>query len=302
MLQSAYADNSNRVYNTALNAYSRFACNLPEVHNTLSTIEDLSLFIAYLSINKFSSNTIITYTCAICQDLKFRTGLDLGQHFIIKRIIKSVKKTSTCDLRLPITRSILHKLTQATLHVCRSQYEAMLFSSIFNLAFHGLFRISELVATQQARGSILRFNHVCITGNRHNRTLTIKLAKSKTDQLSHSCNVSLREQTCDNIVTCPIVTMEHYLRARPSAFGSFYVHADGRAVTASQCNHVLQSCLKFAGVAYVSRYSSHSFRIGGCTSLARMGVSEEELKLAGRWRSDTYKKYVRRSTVIPRIY
>ncbi|XP_020911320.1 uncharacterized protein LOC110249079 [Exaiptasia diaphana] len=42
-----------------------------------------------------------------------------------------------------------------------------------------------------------------------------------------------------------------------------------------------------------SRYSGHSFRIGGATSASLAGLTDYEIQLLGRWKSDCYKRYIR---------
>jgi hypothetical protein len=44
--------------------------------------------------------------------------------------------------------------------------------------------------------------------------------------------------------------------------------------------------------------SSHSLRKGGATAAANAGVSEEEIKAHGRWKSDAVKFYIRQSPVV----
>ncbi|KZV79041.1 DNA breaking-rejoining enzyme, partial [Exidia glandulosa HHB12029] len=43
----------------------------------------------------------------------------------------------------------------------------------------------------------------------------------------------------------------------------------------------------------MQRITGHSFRIGGTTALLRAGVDPEVVKVAGRWRSDSFLKYWR---------
>ena len=40
-------------------------------------------------------------------------------------------------------------------------------------------------------------------------------------------------------------------------------------------------------------YSGHSFRIGAATSCAKRGIEDHLIQSLGRWRSNSYKTYVR---------
>ena len=45
---------------------------------------------------------------------------------------------------------------------------------------------------------------------------------------------------------------------------------------------------------YNSRhYSSHNFRIGAATAAALAGMPDHAIQLLGRWKSDTFKRYIR---------
>jgi hypothetical protein len=43
----------------------------------------------------------------------------------------------------------------------------------------------------------------------------------------------------------------------------------------------------------IGKFTTHSFRIGLATELARLGCSDEEIKQAGRWSSRVFERYVR---------
>ncbi|EJD33618.1 hypothetical protein AURDEDRAFT_48719, partial [Auricularia subglabra TFB-10046 SS5] len=45
--------------------------------------------------------------------------------------------------------------------------------------------------------------------------------------------------------------------------------------------------------AGMCRVTGHSFRIGGTTALLRAGVEPEVVKVAGRWKSDSFLRYWR---------
>ena len=40
-------------------------------------------------------------------------------------------------------------------------------------------------------------------------------------------------------------------------------------------------------------YNTHSFRIGAATSAIEAGISDVQVKMLGRWKSDAYQRYVR---------
>ena len=62
----------------------------------------------------------------------------------------------------------------------------------------------------------------------------------------------------------------------------------------------MSSCLKRCAACLdldSSRFSGHSFRIGGATSLARRGVPDYIIKMLGRWKSKAFRVYCRLDTV-----
>jgi hypothetical protein len=53
-----------------------------------------------------------------------------------------------------------------------------------------------------------------------------------------------------------------------------------------------KKCLHTLGIEE-AQYASHSFRIGIATTCAMKGVSDEQIKMSGRWKSDAYDRYIR---------
>ena len=90
----------------------------------------------------------------------------------------------------------------------------------------------------------------------------------------------------------PVDIMLDYLRVRPSVQGNLFCHFGGQALTRVQFAAVLGKALKAIGVDS-TRYKSHSFRIGAATNAAMLGISDEDICKAGRWKSKCYKSYIR---------
>ena len=56
----------------------------------------------------------------------------------------------------------------------------------------------------------------------------------------------------------------------------------------AQLNNILQE----AGLN-ANHYNTHSFRIGAATSAQDSGISDANIQMLGRWKSDAYKLYIR---------
>ena len=54
----------------------------------------------------------------------------------------------------------------------------------------------------------------------------------------------------------------------------------------------LRATLSQAGVE-CSRFSAHSFSIGAATMAAAKGVADLTIQSLGRWKSDSFKRYIR---------
>jgi len=54
----------------------------------------------------------------------------------------------------------------------------------------------------------------------------------------------------------------------------------------------MQDILHMAGYSPKS-FNTHSFRIGRATDMALEGCSDQQIKLAGRWKSYAFKDYIK---------
>lgn len=262
------------------------------VNSILTTAHDITMFISYMSCSGKSPSTITTYASMLMSDLRLRTNIDLGQFAIVQRMLRGVRKSRLPDKRLPISIPILLAINSALNCTCSTYYEAILFRCIFSVAFHALLRVSEY--TQSLNKSDIK-----ILRDSAGHYLSVNIGRSKTDQLGTGVGVYLRGSK--HKLICPVRTVRKCLALRPddSVNQPFFVHLDLTPVTPSQVNYVLKSSLEFINVPYSGAYSSHSFRIGGCSTLAAMGKNNDEIMQAGRWKSSAFKSYVRHGNFIP---
>ena len=67
---------------------------------------------------------------------------------------------------------------------------------------------------------------------------------------------------------------------------------DGLPVSRSQFSNQLSSVIQFCGLS-PSFYNGHSFRIGAASHAADKGLSDAQICLLGRWKSNAFLKYFR---------
>ena len=87
--------------------------------------------------------------------------------------------------------------------------------------------------------------------------------------------------------------MSLYLSMSRSSEGPLFKLLDSRPVSRSWFCSRLQEMVRRIGAE--GDYTSHSLRIGAATRTAKVGLSPTPIQILGRWRSDSFKLYVRMS-------
>ena len=84
---------------------------------------------------------------------------DPTKAFVVQKIKTAQNRLfSEPDIRLPITRSKLHKLALALGHTITPAYHILLFQTMFLVTFYGFFRVGEqTIKTPERRHSVLQF-------------------------------------------------------------------------------------------------------------------------------------------------
>jgi len=164
------------------------------------------------------------------------------------------------------------------------------------LAYFGFLRVSEFTC-QQGRENNTRaicISDVSIVQEDCNK-LNIILRFSKTDQVGQTALISITQHSVPDL--CPVRALAQFLAIRPSWDGLLFRFFGGDPLTSQRFSRTLRKSVKALGLP-PEHFSSHSFRIGAATSAAMCGVSEEQIKNMGRWKSTAYKSYIRPSHVI----
>lgn len=253
-------------------------------------MEQLTNFLAYLSLEELSHKTAKLYLSAIAFHCKLTGVHDTTKHYILMRIIEGMKKVGPVGrIRLPISLSLLEVLCLRIPAVCNGSYECLLFVAAYCLAFFGFFRVGEITVTKKEyTHRVLAISDVWVDVKAG--VLLLRLRFSKTDQSGKGVNIKI--QSSDSNV-CPVGNMIKYLAVRPKIQGPLFCHLNGKPLTRYQFSAVLNKVLMLCNVNF-QQYKSHSFRIGAATSAAKLGHSADMIKVAGRWSSEAYRTYIRK--------
>ena len=95
---------------------------------------------------------------------------------------------------------------------------------------------------------------------------------------------------------CPAKILLQFLSARGDSQGALFIQDDGSPVSRSWFSAQLSSAIKLCGLN-PSVYKGHSFRIGAASHAAERGMSDTQIRILGRWKSNAFLKYIRVSSL-----
>ena len=257
----------------------------------------LALFISYLDARKLAHSTITSYLSAIGYVHKMKGLPDPSKTFLIHKLLTALGRQKSPDVRLPISKPILHDLVHSLIHTNSSAAQRILFSAMFLTAFYGFFRIGELAARNSnlSTNTVIQYDNLRFLkheGQIHSIKITITNFKHNTSNRPFDILIA-RE---DSSPCCPVKSMLRYCTVRGRQSGPLFCHLDGSPITVTHFNTELQRCLIYCGLD-TTRYKSHSFRIGAACHAADNGFSDSQIRSLGRWKSDAFKLYIRTCTL-----
>ena len=239
--------------------------------------------------DKFCHSTVVSMTSAISFFHKINLLEDPTKSFLVTRVLKGVGLASTKMPLKPMTREVLTHLINALPYVFPG-YKGISLKAILILAYHGAFRLGELVRSNDLRHTIglENVNFEPIDGK---RGVSIYLRSSKTAKRPASIVIKAQDDPL-----CAVEAMSRYRKVRPKVGGPFFVNAEGVPETRDRVVRSFKACLSVVGYN-PEEFNGHSFRIGRATDLAKDGYSSGQIKRTGRWRSDAFENYIRDSAL-----
>jgi hypothetical protein len=214
---------------------------------------------------------------------------DLSKMQRLKLVLRALKSIAPhTATRLPITNDILLKIRP---HMKLDTYEGKVMWAAFTFAHSCLMRCGEFTTRSPKDKNYLPLAAwKWENGAKHG---TVTLPHSKTSK--QPVDIFVFANGSD---TCPVVAMTKYMSSRIKRRYSIrldsplFAMEDGTPLTRKALTNTLRNALVAARVPNAELYKGHSFRRGGATSLARVGVADSVIKTVGRWKSHAYQLYV----------
>ena len=132
------------------------------------------------------------------------------------------------------------------------------------------------------------------------KVIRITLKQLKTNQYRKCTHIYLGRTSHQ---VCPVKALIFYLDRCEGRPGPLFILPTNQLLTRVTFSEALSTIFQKLNM-YPHNFNTHSFRIGAATSAKQAGISNSHLKALGRWRSNTYLKYVHMSpqTSYPSIW
>ena len=282
------APTTTRLYDAGARRYRRF-CRTYQLQAMPATEETVLRFIAHLVRRGLTAARVSTVLAGV-RHWHVRRGAEwLGRTQRIRLALRGAAKIPRASQppRVAATPTHLRRLRSAlrSMHLPAAD-KAAAWAAVL-LGFFGALRGSEYLApgvySSEPRRTC-QWRHLTLKRG----SLRLLIPASKTDQVyagSVVCLPALRGPVC------PVTALRRYRRLCPDREPTrpLFALSDGRYCTPGWLNGVLRD----AGLVQNSRLTTHSLRIGFATAAAAAGVSENVIRVSGRWRGASYMRYVR---------
>ena len=249
------------------------------------------LFLAHLVNHGRKSSTVKSYFSAIKSilwDGLYDLTVDSIQFRALVRACRQIN--DQIQPRFPIRLQLLNLILLELERMFEDQYYLkILYQTIIAIAYYGLFRIGEII---QGSHTILAKN-VHLAQNK--RKVMFILYTSKThDTSSRPQKVKIAALNQNNLSCyCPFDLLTRYLTLRNNSYLTkdehFFIFQGGIEITQLCLRNVLATALSNLGLNS-SLYTFQALRAGRVTDLHKWGFTTEQIKIIGRWRSNTVYK------------
>lgn len=272
------------------------------------TVANVLVFVEWLvSVRKVKASTINVYLSGV-RNAHIMKGLDppVIRSEIVKLVLKGkhhkeISENATVDkvTRLPVTKAMLELLREEVKKLELVNADKLLVWAVMTLAWNGAFRINELLCKDETvfdPAFCLLAGEVVLTKNAAgNELLKVTVKCPKEDRKGKGAVIEVFEgrDQC-----CAVGAFKKWQKTAVLTRGSpLFRFKSGVPLTGRKLNSLLKCMLKDHICFSAGTVTAHSFRIGLASELAARGLSDDEIKQAGRWSSRVFEMYVK----LPRV-
>ena len=252
---------------------NNFSSELP-IHQ-----EVISSFIAHLFNQGAAFTSVNSYLSALSYFHKINDLPDSTKNFNVRQILKGYRNSAAQrQSRQPLSLREVTFLYQSITALGLDTYSAKLFGAMLTLAFFLGLRIGEMTSSPH---NILSENVTLNNDSIIVRFHSFKHSKASSTHILRAMPSSF----------CPVKIIAEYMAVRGESGGPFFIHS-GKAISRSFFSKNFEFILKHSGFDPVF-YTPHSLRISAARFWASKGLSDNQIRLQGRWQSNAFKKYMK---------
>ena len=298
-------------YQSAINVIEPASKYLKRPINVPFTTEDCIALIVYMAnVRGLKSSTVTNYFSG------FRMLHLIKGHYnhqlradIVTQMIKGVKNGDQIrDMiqnkhpRQPVTVGIMAKLKESIHNAKMPMHHKRLIWFTATTCLLGSFRIHEVLPREQNafdKSITLMEGDVKFTSLKSNgimtRAVTLHLKNPKEDKTTHGIRVDIFETTGPLRWLCAVNAAMKYegVMNKANTEQPFARTANGTGYTGKMFNQDLKQLLMGKLDLTLGPLTSHSFRAGLATMMAKAGCPDRDIQLTGRWTSTAFKSYVK---------
>ncbi|CAG2232382.1 unnamed protein product [Mytilus edulis] len=307
----AVANTTRSLYNIGFSHFVRFLLlnGIPYNSHDLPLISEdvLIYFVAHcFKVLKLIHTSMKIYLCGIRHAyLKsgYHNPLETPHGEFLPRltlILKSVKRIQGSQNRtgLSINFLILQEICLRMRKCVFDKYIDCLIETTFIVAFFSFLRCGEFTVMNVDKFDPL--TSLCISDIILKTDYTIlRLKNLKTDPFRKGIDIKLLKK----ITLFVLFGFKRYLSIRHSEFGigfpsdPLFITGKREALTRQFFLVKLKNILELCGYD-PNLYNGHSFRSGAATSAGKARVEDHMIKVLGRWKSDSYCRYIKISQLL----
>ncbi len=261
---------------------STFKCQVYE-----ATSDHVELYVVHLHNSKLRSNTIRSHLSSIAFHLQSTKRQSPTESFGISKLLASYAKSDPPpNTRHPITEDILKDIISSLKRMPYTPHDRTMLISLFTLMYHALLRICEVTHSTKNPHN-LRPDQIRVRTNNTSR-LSVKFETFKFSKPG----VKRLDILPSTRKTCSVTAYERYTEIRFRNSKVAFCLSDGSSLSTTYVTNQLRGVLRHVGLP-PQDFNNHSFRIGKATDMAKLGFTDTQICMAGRWSSSAFKQYIK---------